>query len=59
MSLTRQGYKIINFGNKKKLINLRNTFIKIFSLASKLNGFKDIKNEAGTFCSKPSVKKSY
>ena len=45
MSLTRQGYKIINFGNKKKLINLRNTFIKIFSLASKLNGFKDIKNE--------------
>tara|TARA_Y100000590_G_C15589776_1_gene965579 strand:- start:264 stop:1004 length:741 start_codon:yes stop_codon:yes gene_type:complete len=45
MSLATQGYQIINLGKKKKLINLRKTFVKIFSLASKLNGFKEVKSE--------------
>ena len=45
MSLDLKGYKIINLGKKKKLLNLKKTFIKIFSLASKLNGYKEIKSE--------------
>jgi ectoine hydroxylase-related dioxygenase (phytanoyl-CoA dioxygenase family) len=45
MSLVTEGYQIINLGKKKKLINLRNTFIKIFSLVSKLNGLKEFKHE--------------
>tara|TARA_Y100000768_G_C23986083_1_gene688922 strand:+ start:3148 stop:3885 length:738 start_codon:yes stop_codon:yes gene_type:complete len=45
MSLVSKGYQIINIGKKKKLLNLRKTFFKIFSLVSKLNGLKEIKNE--------------
>jgi len=45
MSLATRGYQIINIGKKNKLTNLRKTFIKIFSLASKLNGYKEVKSE--------------
>ena len=45
MSFASEGYQIINIGNKRELVNLRKTFIDIFSLASKLNGYKAIKSE--------------
>ena len=45
MSYQKKGYKIINIGKKKKIINFRKKIIKIFSLASKSNNYKEVKSD--------------
>ena len=45
MSYYQKGFTIININKQKKLLNLRKKFVKIFSLASKLNNFKVINND--------------
>ena len=45
MSFYQKGFTIININKQNKLLNLRKKFVKIFSLASKLNNFKVINND--------------